>query len=155
MSLSDFSSFWTADHHPLTRTPKPSHKDYSFNTPKPCPSTPSPSLPSHPTIYHPPHQPRKHHQVTSPIPTPHQQPQTMKPSKNGKKVSLNSPSYSTSSFSPLQGNTLAENSPISVYPFILLILVWARWMEYRWPVEIVMSSKKTFELTGLAEAALS
>ena len=34
-------------------------------------------------------------------------------------------------------------------------VVWARWMEYRWPVEIVFSSKKTFEAVGIAEAALS
>jgi hypothetical protein len=33
--------------------------------------------------------------------------------------------------------------------------VWARWMEYRWPVEVVFSSKKTFEAVGIAEAALT
>jgi Mitochondrial import 2 len=33
-------------------------------------------------------------------------------------------------------------------------LVWARWMEYRWPVEVVFSSKKTFNLAVVAEAAL-
>ena len=36
-----------------------------------------------------------------------------------------------------------------------LMVVWARWMEYRWPVEVVFSSKKTFNLAGIAEAALT
>ena len=36
-----------------------------------------------------------------------------------------------------------------------VIVVWAKWMEYRWPVDVVFSSKKTFEVVGLAEAALS
>jgi len=36
-----------------------------------------------------------------------------------------------------------------------LMIVWAKWMEYRWPVDIVFSSKKTFEIAGLAQAALT
>lgn len=33
--------------------------------------------------------------------------------------------------------------------------VWARFMEWRYPVQILVTSKKTFEIAGVAEAALT
>jgi hypothetical protein len=32
---------------------------------------------------------------------------------------------------------------------------WAKWMEWNYPVQIVMSSPKTFKLAGAIEAAAS
>jgi hypothetical protein len=35
-----------------------------------------------------------------------------------------------------------------------LMVVWARLMEWRYPVEVIVTSKTTFEMAGLAEAAI-